>query len=193
MKPIHVVSFQYRPQPNATVVNTTSRSTNWSRGLSPFFLGPVPLYRGMMAQNVENAWQYTKCYAKHCDDNGDPTDAYFEWAKAGFAKQSADRYPMGRGAKPEFSYWAGKKLPYIEARKRIYMPLYHNAVKNTTAYSILKRTYEECESLYLVDFDAHNICMSDFDPAIIVNNDKIKMGHGYILAMMLMELDIDAL
>ena len=35
-------------------------SQEWSKGLSPFFLGPVPLWDGMVATNVENAWQYCK-------------------------------------------------------------------------------------------------------------------------------------
>jgi hypothetical protein len=35
---------------------------------------------------------------------------------------------MGRGAKPEYSLWDGERLDYIEARKRIYAPLYARAV-----------------------------------------------------------------
>lgn len=31
-----------------------------ARRLSPFFLGPVALYDGHVAKNVENAWQYSK-------------------------------------------------------------------------------------------------------------------------------------
>ena len=41
-------------------INTTSKSNNWSKGLSPFFLGPCELYDSYKALNVENAWQYNK-------------------------------------------------------------------------------------------------------------------------------------
>jgi hypothetical protein len=41
---------------NEIIINTTSRSNNWSRGLSPFFLGAVELYGDYIAKNVENAW-----------------------------------------------------------------------------------------------------------------------------------------
>lgn len=39
------------------VINTTSHSNNFSKGLSPFNLGPVFLYNGYQSRNVENAWQ----------------------------------------------------------------------------------------------------------------------------------------
>ena len=40
-------------------INTTSRSDNWGRELSPFFLGPVILTgaKNIVSQNVENGWQ----------------------------------------------------------------------------------------------------------------------------------------
>jgi len=65
----------------AVVIDTTSRATGWSRGLSPFYLGPVELYGGMVAQKVENGWQYSKLYAEHADAQANPTDAYWAWAR----------------------------------------------------------------------------------------------------------------
>jgi len=51
---ITVVNFQYKLPEDAIIINTTSRSSNWSRGLSPFFLGPIYLYDGFAS--VESAW-----------------------------------------------------------------------------------------------------------------------------------------
>jgi len=65
------------------VINTTSRSTNWSRGLSPFFLKP----RTHTALNVENLWQYSKVYPIHVDDNNEPNEYYFRWSETGFRKK----------------------------------------------------------------------------------------------------------
>ncbi len=42
-------------------INTTSRSTDFGIGLSPFHNGPCELYPGAPckeAKNMENAWQY---------------------------------------------------------------------------------------------------------------------------------------
>lgn len=71
---------------------------------------------------MENAWQYAKVYKQHTH-NGAPTSDYWDWARAGWSNPSAVRFPMGRGAKPEYSLWDGQRLGYIEARKKIYAPL----------------------------------------------------------------------
>jgi hypothetical protein len=67
-------------------------------------------------------------YTVHTTAAGSPSAQYWDWAKEGWANQKAERFPMGRGAKPEFSLWDGERLGYIDARKRIYAPLYARAV-----------------------------------------------------------------
>lgn len=182
-------SYKLLP-PGAIVVNTTSRSSDWGRGLSPFFLGPVKLYGDYVSQNVENAWQYSKVYVEYTDENNEPNQSYFDWAQKGWNKRVADRYPMGRGAKPLYSLWDGEKLGYVEARKKIYLPLYAMAVRNTQAFAKLREAFETASknetALVLQDFDAHNIDVMNHDLNKIVNNDNIKFGHGYVLAMMLL-------
>ena len=56
---IHVVRYDFKTPDGAIVVDTTSRSSNWSRGLSPFIIGPVKLYGDYESVNFENLWQYT--------------------------------------------------------------------------------------------------------------------------------------
>ena len=75
-------------------------------------LGPVPLYSEMWSQNMENAWQYAKVYAQYEFD----MNAYWAWAQAGWNNPWAVRYPMGKGARPAYSLWAGDRLDYIAAR-----------------------------------------------------------------------------
>ncbi|MCK9567859.1 hypothetical protein M0R72_02765 [Candidatus Pacearchaeota archaeon] len=190
-----VADFSSKFSDDAVIVNTTSRAHGWSRGLSPFLLGPVKLYGEYEAQNVENAWQYSKVYTEYADENNEPGNAYFEWAKKGWAKKFADRYPMGRGNKPLYSLWDGRKLGYIEARRQIYIPLYSNAVRNTEAFEKLTQTFESvcsrtngADCLVLQDFDAHGINVHGYDVDKLIDNEKIKVGHGYVLAMMLLGL-----
>eukprot|EP00455_Lapot_gusevi_P004593 TRINITY_DN11892_c0_g3_i3.p2 TRINITY_DN11892_c0_g3~~TRINITY_DN11892_c0_g3_i3.p2 ORF type:complete len:114 (-),score=12.54 TRINITY_DN11892_c0_g3_i3:137-478(-) len=66
-----------RPEISHVIVNTTSSSKTWSKGLSPFFVGPIPLYDEFVAQNMENAWQYSKVYSCHVDEKNQPTEAYW--------------------------------------------------------------------------------------------------------------------
>jgi hypothetical protein len=173
------------PEDEDKIINTTSRSNTWSRGLSPFVLGPVKLYGEYTAKNVENGWQYSKVYMQHTNYKLDPSPAYFKWAKAGWDKQYADRYPMGHGVKPLYSYWDGEKLTYVEARKRIYIPLYSTAARNTDAFKKLKQIYESEKDIWLWDFDAYNLTPGTFKYQDLIDNENSKLGHAYVLAMML--------
>lgn len=134
---VRVCSYSEGPKghdPKDIVVNTTSRSFDWGRSLSPFFLGPVTLPDGRQSANVENAWQYSKVYKPHVDSDGNPTPAWFTWSREGFSRFRADRYPMGKGAVPLYAYYRGLKLGYVESRKKLYAPLYAGAVEKTSAF-----------------------------------------------------------
>jgi hypothetical protein len=182
---IYVIGPYDKAPQGALIINTTSRSDTWSRHLSPFFLGPVDLYDGYVSQNVENAWQFSKVYEYYTDANGNPDERYFNWAKDGWADKRAHRYPMGKGVIPLYSYWDGEKLTYVEARKKIYIPLYSQAVKKTTAFAQLKKMHEEGQDLYLWDFDGYNhkTCSLSYDQ--VINDPKKKMGHAFVIAMLL--------
>lgn len=182
---IYVIGPYDKAPEGALIINTTSRSDNWSRGLSPFFLGPVDLYSSHISQNVENAWQFAKVYEYYTDQNGNPDERYFKWAKDGWADKRAHRYPMGKGVSPLYSYWDGEKLTYVEARKKIYIPLYSQAVKKTPAFAQLKKMSQGDIDLYLWDFDGYNhkACKLTLDQ--VINNPKRKMGHAFVLTMLL--------
>lgn len=188
---IQVINPQFKITDEMNVIDATSRSTDWSKGLSPFYCGPVDLYGGYKSYNVENAWQYSKCYYNHVDADNNPTAEYFQWAEAGWKSIKANRYPMTKGVKPLYSFWDGTKYNYIEARHKIYIPLYSEAVKKTYAFKKLKEIYaapkfHQTETLYLKDFDAHNLPDDgDYTYSKLWNNPNIKVGHAYVLAMLL--------
>lgn len=182
---IYVINFNHKTPEGATVINTTSRSDTWSKSLSPFFCGPVDLYSQYKSLNVENAWQFSKVYEYYLEADGSVGERYFKWAQDGWNDSRAHRYPMGKGIAPLYSYWDGKRLSYVEARKEIYIPLYSGAVAKTHAFEKLKKIYEDKKELYLQDFDAHNLTPGTFQYQDLWNNPKIKVGHAYVLAMML--------
>ena len=168
-----------------SAINTTSGSKTWSRGLSPFYLGPVSLYSEFVSQNVENAWQFSKVYTHHVDVAGNPSEKYFEWAKAGWADTWAHRYPMGKGAKPLYSFWDGQKLGYVEARKQIYIPLYSNAVKASPAFKTLQEMYARDGEVILWDYDGYDHRKIGMTYKDVVDCPTRKCGHAFVLAMML--------
>jgi len=171
----------------AVTVNTTLKSGEWSK-LSPFILGPCRLPDGRVSETMENAWQYSKVYKKHWNTAfGAPTIAWVEWSDGGFESEVANRYPMGKGAKPVGAWWKKQLLGYIEARKKIYVPLYRNTVRKTKSWTLLKQTYEACRRngyvLQLWDYDARSHKGLTF-PEVLNDPTKI-MGHAFVLAMML--------
>lgn len=175
-----------RDPKDKTAIITCSFSKDWSQGLSPFFLGPVPLYDGHVALNLENAWQYAKVYKEHTDEWGEPTEAYWTWAKKGWANKRAHRYPKGRGAIPEYSLWNGRKMGYIEARKEIYIKCYSEAVKQTDAFKeLLKRYKANGDQITLWDVDGYDYLKLGMTLEEVVNNPNRIMGHAVVLALML--------
>lgn len=182
---LYVIGPKYPTPEGAEIINTTSRSANWSRALSPFFLGPIDLYGSYNSINMENAWQYSKVYEYYLEEDGSVGERYFKWAQDGWKKVRADRYPMGRDSKPLYSYWDGHKLSYIEARKKIYVPLYAQAVQKTSAFQKLKKMHEQGGDLYLWDFDGYNHRALNLSFEQVINDPNRKMGHAFVIAMLL--------
>jgi hypothetical protein len=170
----------------AIILDVSSASGDWGCNLSPFILGPVQLYGDHMSMTVENAWQYTKLFAIHTDEKDEPTEEYWKWAKAGWESKRANRFPMGRGAKPLCSLWDGKQLSYIDARLQIYCPLYYKTVLASPAWTSLKELYKYAKShdqqLVLVDHDSRPIRRPLID---IAKDDSRPMPHTLILVGML--------
>lgn len=168
------------------LINTTSRSNDFGRGLSPFLVNGGYLYYNYSSKNVENAWQFAKVYKEFVDEDNNPTDRYFEWAKKGWEDSFAHRYPMGKGEKPLYSYWNGKKLGYIEARKQIYIPIYARNVIQTSAFKMLKDLYlNEKKDIYLLDFDGYNHIKLNISNSKVINDPSKTMGHAFVLYFLL--------
>jgi len=167
------------------VVNTTSRSKTWSKGLSPFITGPCEMYDGHVAKNMENCWQFSKVYAGHEGFDDKPNEAWWTWAKEGWADSYAHRYPAGKGAIPLYSWWDGEKLTYVEARRKIYIPMYSRAVRKTAAWKTLQELYEEMGELALWCFDGYNHRAFNRSWDEVIDDPNKKMGHSLVLAMMI--------
>lgn len=167
------------------VIDTTSRSDNWSRALSPFLIEGGHLYGNYYAKNVENAWQGSKVYECH-DNNGVPLNDYFLWAQKIWNDSYAHRYPMGKGVKPLYSWWDGQKLDYIEARKKIYIPIYARGVIKTDAFKRLLYMYRTTpKDIYLIDFDGYNHIEEGISLTEVLNDPSKSMGHAFVIYSLL--------
>lgn len=168
-----------------TAINTTSISKDWSRGLSPMILGPVPVPGRGLATNVENAWQYSKVYKQHMAPNGDPNAAWYFWSRMGFNKPYGVRYPMGKGVEPEYSFWNGQKFGYLDARKNIYMPIYAAALKQSAAYQKLLTIYQTQGTVTLWDVDGYDYLKMRRTLEDCVDDPNKILGHAFCIALCL--------
>ena len=100
---------------------------------------------------------------------------------------------MGKGAKPLYSYWDGRHLSYVEARKAIYVPLYNYAILRDPAWQILwskyRRLCDEDKDLFLVDFDAYDHRSLGMTNEDVVDDPNRTMGHSFVLLFMLEDPD----
>ena len=180
MNTIHVL-FKFAINPYKGIeIDTTSSSGKYS-DLSPFKLNATKYG----AKNFENLWQFSKVYAQHVLYDGTISKDWYKWRDNGFNNQQAIRYPIGKGAKPYFSYWNGEQLTYIEARKKIYVPIYAELVKETNSFKLLKELYEKNNILVLRDYDAYDHIKFRITLKEVINNPDKKCGHAFILAMIL--------
>lgn len=163
-------------------INVTSTSKDeWARAFSPFFLGPVEVepFIGEIykVEIMENAWQYLKRF------EGQDLKSWKKWSQEGFKQTKANRFPMGRGAKPLYSYWKGEKLGYIEARFKIYCPLYEYCIMTYAKDSFykLKKMVDEGKKIALFDFDGYGYHSNNMTLDDVIYNPKKKMGHSFVL------------
>lgn len=161
------------------IIDTTSDSGMYS-DLSPFKLNAEKYG----AKNFENLWQFSKVYKQFIEDDGTISDKWYKWSLDGFNTNRAIRYPIGKGFKPEYLLWNGKKLSYIEARKRVYIPIYAELVQKTQSFKILKQLFEN-NNLILLDYDAYDHQVLNITLKDVVNNPNKKCGHAFVLMMIL--------
>lgn len=133
---------------------------------------------------MENAWQYAKAYRPFLDAQGNPTEKYWSWAKAGWAG-AAVRYPMGKGAKPEYLLWGEERLGYLEARKRVYWTLYRDAVRTTEGFSRLVELHR-AGPLTLFDYDGYDHELRGMGLRQVSDYPNRPMGHAFVLKAMLL-------
>lgn len=174
---------------NQTVINVTSSSKIWTKCFSPFILGPVTVYNGIISKNVENAWQYSKVYEEHIDEYGNPNSDYFKWANKGWNTFKGIRYPFGKNKYPKYSYWNGNKLDYIQARKDIYIPLYKKAVIDSgylkDLIQLIKNEWKAGKEVILWDYDGYDYLSINYTLEDVLNDKSRKMGHAFVLVMLI--------
>ena len=138
--------------PGAILTDVTSKATNESVKLSPFYPHggiPVPFSEGWTATCVEAIWQGLKVFEK--------ADVYVEMFRNDTMKnlkRTVRRFgkPLGhrRGVN------GTELLGYVDARKQIYVPTYRWVLENKVRH-IIERMAEasETKTIILLDYNTN--------------------------------------
>lgn len=191
-------------------VTSSNKDKKFVKEISPLYIGPVTSSDGIIAQTFENLWQYGKVYPKIYDENkkivpgidefGNPTKEFYNWRKRFYElkKEKGDRHPSFpstiRHRDCLYHVWFDKdgkleKLDYVTSRKRIYIPEYAKLIYYTDSFKEIKKLYDSGVKIALIDFDAWNYYGPNLDQDTtikdVVNNPAFKVGHGYVIKMLL--------
>lgn len=147
--------------------------------------------------------------------DGNLQDEYWTWRTKGFENEYAVRYPVGFQNKSKVLYSVLSRedqtpLDYVEARKKIYLPGYCELVKQQPSFQKLKKMLADGQNLNIIEIDGprqesldyyvemygvpknwienNSILVTEESMEIMLNDEKHSFGHGYCLAMALLDM-----
>jgi len=157
-------------------------------------------------------WQHPA--ETHVDEKGELTPEYWKWREKGMNNMYAVRYPVGfhHRKKCLYAYWNDEKLDYIQARKKFYVPEYIRLLKMHPKFQSLKKLVDEGEKLLIIEVDGpreeslqyykdmygvgddfienNTIEVTEDNLSIMLEDSKHPFGHGYCVAMALLDMEI---
>jgi hypothetical protein len=94
---------------------------------------------------------------------------------------------MGAGAVPLCSLLRGERLGYVEARLRIYAPLYAECVEKYESETLdeLRELRSSGKDIALFDFDGYDHVFNAQTLTDVMYNTRRKMGHAFVLAALI--------
>ncbi|KAL6043705.1 Alkaline phosphatase [Balamuthia mandrillaris] len=163
--------------------------------LSPMKLGPVDYVfeqERLRATNVENLWQFSKVWPGEVDGRtGDPLPSWFARRKAGWADRKAHRW-VRKGPKdspnrnaPLYSFWKGRRLGYVPARKAVYCPEYAKLVVRTQAFRQLQGLLEDGYNVQILGYDGFDFEAEGMSLRECLEDPRRPFGHELVLVALL--------
>jgi len=179
-KKLNVTSAQGRANPNR-------------RDFSPMTESHYKGFDGTEYYNFEAFWQSGKVF------DGIPeakTKAYWRTIQ-----EPKRRYPGSKGIPVRYSTWAGndERMDYITSRKRVYVPLYHELMKDTEMANEWRERVQNGQDVVIYDFDGPRLpegSVTCIEVTLASLKEKIEdgrfpFGHGYVVAAYLANIPID--
>ena len=175
--------------------------------LSPKAIGPIihPQPGLPPAGNLENFWQFLKCFPSEVDINGNPLQKFFETQLKGYLDETPHRHKEeATGNIPLYILWRlpdiivngvvtpqYKRLSYFEARQ-IYCTYYERFVTKMPEFIDLVSRLDNGYNLNLIGYDGYEVVV----PEGITHKDYLEQcykdisrpfGHELVLYTLLTE------
>ena len=194
------------------VIPAWSRGRGEWKELSPFYIhfedGVIfenfwqsnKVWREVGKQKTAN-WNWPS--EVHLDKDNNPNDKWIHWHKTLKHHNLPVRRPNGK-AIPLYAYFNGEKLDIIEARKKIYIPYLKQLYRKNPVYQQLLEKVKSGKNIIIVEPDGPllDLYPDGLEVNLTILNDLIEKtnyddlgvknkyrpyGHGYVLAMCLLE------
>ena len=89
-------------------------------------------------------------------------------------------------------------MGYVEARKKLYVPIYAKYVKETKAFAALKEMVARGENILILDLDGPSLKEYPKGMEVTMENlikcledESNIFGHGFVIAALLADIDIE--
>jgi hypothetical protein len=186
-------------------INVCSGSTQIYKELSPMKLGPIKdikvvgfnkkIYK-IEAKNLENLWQASKVWKSDLNSKNQPKKEWYIMRDRYYKDSKAYRHIKKSKTKknvniPLYSLWVNQnsekveKLSYLEARWKIYCPIYEDLVKNTKAFNDLKKLIDNGTNLQILGYDGYDYESQGKTLDECFDNDTVPFGHELALVSIL--------
>jgi hypothetical protein len=147
-------------------------------------------YKGFY--NFEAFWQSGKVF-----------EGVSQWKSKAYwrsLKEPKRRYPGSKGKKVLFAQWDEGILDYVASRKKVYVPLYHEQMKDKEMALHWKEEVEKGIRIVVYDFDGPRLkngsvtCVELTEELLIekINDTSFPFGHGYVVAAFLAGISLDS-
>ena len=174
-----------KPAANLTVINVTSAQGTANknrRDFSPMTESNYLGTDGVSYYNFEAFWQSGKIYE---DIPEAKTKAYWR-----AVKEPKRRYPGSKLKKVLHAKWENEEMDWVTSRKKVYVPLYHEYMKDKEQALFWKEQVKKGVDVILYDFDGPRLPTGEPTSALVtkellqekINDTRFPFGHGYIVA-----------
>lgn len=162
------------------LIDVTSKGKEKWKLLSTSIISNVWCYGSLSSVCMQNAWMYSLVYKEH-DNGGQPTEEWHLLRDKGFRRKTAvfNLKVAEAGKQPLYVFWNNTRFGLREARKHVYIPLYHRSIKNSQAMKELRKLYRDGHRLAIRDFNHYPIGNKTFDE--ILRDLNSPFGHALVL------------